>query len=194
MWAPTVFFFQTLPVLPTTSIPPLWAPSMWVSPGLLPSKLTKMASSAGTTPTLQKWTHPESGTQPLRPTHCWHPHYTYQYSTAAVTVIKCQTLCATVYYTTSWSVVVHVQLCTFVAVQYCWRRRSNDVIAWCAIFTSPESPTNFSTTPLNSTARKLRWQPPSPEQRNSVVTQYMVNITRLSISAHPSHTQQKPVL
>ena len=47
--------------------------------------------------------------------------------------------------------VVHVQLCTFVAVQYCWWRL-HGVIAWCAIFTSPESPTNFSAMPLNSTA------------------------------------------
>jgi len=49
-------------------------------------------------------------------------------------------------------------------------------------FAAPGSPTNFSATHVNSTALTLRWQPPPPEQRNGVITQYVVNITRLSIS------------
>ena len=44
----------------------------------------------------------------------------------------------------------------------------------------PGTPTNFSVTYINSTALVLRWQPPPPEQRNGVITRYVINITGLS--------------
>jgi len=53
-------------------------------------------------------------------------------------------------------------------------------------FTTEESipgiVSSLSATPLNSTALTLRWQPPPPEDRNGVITQYVVNITGLSVA------------
>ena len=40
---------------------------------------------------------------------------------------------------------------------------------------------SLSATPVNSTALTLRWLPPPPEDRNGVITQYVVNITGLSV-------------
>ena len=42
--------------------------------------------------------------------------------------------------------------------------------------------TSLSATLVNSTALILRWQPPPPEDRNGVITQYVVNITGLSVA------------
>ena len=47
-------------------------------------------------------------------------------------------------------------------------------------FSVPGTPTNFSATPINSTALELRWQPPPPEHRNGMITRYVINITGLS--------------
>ena len=51
-------------------------------------------------------------------------------------------------------------------------------ILQCAV---PGLVTALSATPVNSTALTLRWQPPPPEDRNGVITQYVVNITGLSV-------------
>jgi len=49
----------------------------------------------------------------------------------------------------------------------------------CAV---PGIVASLSATPVNSTALTLRWQPPPPEDRNGVITQYVVNITGLSVA------------
>ena len=60
----------------------------------------------------------------------------------------------------------------------------------------PGTPTNFSVTYINSTALVLRWQPPPPEQRNGVITRYVINITGLSEARqeHMLSTQQRLML
>ena len=51
---------------------------------------------------------------------------------------------------------------------------------WIFSLLVPGTPTNFSVTYINSTALVLTWQPPPPEQRNGVITRYVINITGLS--------------